>query len=441
MPREDELEVSATIDDFDPRLGEFERETLHDAGIERALLGGALQGDHMSRWFALNVPASAFNRAFHQTVAAEIIHSVKGGTLPDMQTIRSRLAARGALTESTADMLDEIELNAFSSAMVKTHADIILGYAALRSVRARALGVVKLCDQAEDLDKVLEKAFAIGRNLPRMGTDTVMSGEFDFHALSHRVPGVPTPWTTINAAAGGGGWYYGEMSLVMGARGSGKTGCLIDSAIRAARANCPPAIVTLEMTSQQIVRRQLKNLCGMDRPPFDVTKLEEWDQAVATVRDMNIPIYDPRQMTGGSRDIEKMVAWAHDVRVSLGVKCLFIDYAQKLTTSRKGENRTREMDLCADMIDDLAKTTNMAVIVGSQRSQDANNRGAWRSKDSIKWEDNAALVIEVRRKQGENEGKFVVSKNREDHEPWFKVAFDGPRVKYTEMAYDPYADE
>jgi replicative DNA helicase len=87
---------------------EFERETLHDLKLEMSLIGGALQGDAMSRWFSLNVPPTAFYRKFHQIVAGEIINLVKDGILPDYDAIRAKLEFKGMLDESTREMLEEI---------------------------------------------------------------------------------------------------------------------------------------------------------------------------------------------------------------------------------------------------------------------------------------------------------------------------------------------
>lgn len=429
-------------DDEDPALSQaFERETLHSVELEMMLLGGALQGDHMARWFALNVPPSAFYRQFHRVVASEITAMVGDGILPDINALRARLAARDALTQSTITQLDEIECCAFSSAMVKAHAEVILGFATRRSLRARAQAIMNLCDSgAEDLDKIIQKGFSLVRNLPKIGTDTVMSADFDFMSLGAKLPGVPTPWKQLNDACNGAGWYLGDMAIVMGHRGSGKTGTLIDAAITAHRAGHRPAYITLEMTAENIVKRQLKSLCGMDKPPKDALRFAEFQDAVEFVKDMNMPIYDPRQMAGGSRSVEGVASWCHDMHSTHGVNLFLVDYAQKLTSNRKTENKTREMDYCADILDDVAKTTGAAIVVGSQRSIDGHNKNDWRSKDSIKWEDNAALVVQLRRKPDEDEAKINISKNREDFEPSFPVKFIGPQVKYVETDYDPFAD-
>ncbi len=424
--------------ELNSQFASFERETLGDYRLEMTLLGGALRGDSMTRWFALNVPASVFTRNLHTTIASEIIAMVQENQLPDVNAIRSRIGAKGLLSEAMKDVLDVIEME-FSSAMVKTHAGMVIGFATLRSLRSRAKAVFDLCDQAADLDQILEKAFAMPRNLPKIGTDTIMSAEFDFGSLGQKAPGVPTPWKTLNDACRGAGWYFGEYAVVMGHRGTGKTGVMVDAAFAAHNAGVRPAYATLEMTADEVVKRQLRSLCGEDEPPRETVKYALFQEAQEAVKAMNMPIYDPRQMVGGDRSVEKLVSWAYDVRVTHGVQIVFIDYAQKLTTKRKGESRTREMDHCADMIDDLVKTTGMAAVVGSQRSVDQNAKGVWRSKDSIKWEDNAALVLELRRQKESNEAKLNVSKNRNGREPNFAALYLPDQVKYVEPDYDPFA--
>lgn len=432
------MALSVEFEQEEQQLGGYERETLHHYDLERQLIGGALMGDSMGRWFAINVPASSFYRDFHKMVAAEICAMVKEGITPDFESMRARLSAKGRLDETTIVMLNEIEDTAFSSAMVKQHASMVIGFATLRSIRHRANGIMQMCDRADDLDSILAKAFAIARNLPKIGTDTVMSGEFDFNKLGARTPGIPTPWKTINSACKGSGWYFGEYAVVMGHRGSGKTGVLIDAAITAHKAGFKPAIATLEMTAEQVVGRMVKSICGHDSPPRDVLKYHEYEDACQIVREMNIPIYDSRQKGKIDRSIESLVAWTYDAQTTLGINWLGIDYAQKLTANRKLENNTRTQDYCADMLDDLVKQTNIAAVIGSQRSLDPNQKGVWRSKDSIKWEDNAALVLQLRRAQNEDTGKLVVSKNRHDREPSVNVKFLGAQVRYVEEDFDPY---
>jgi replicative DNA helicase len=268
-----------------------------------------------------------------------------------------------------------------------------------------------------------------------------MSGEFDFTKLGQVAPGVPTPWESLNAACRKAGWYFGESAIVMGNRGTGKTGTMIHAAFTAFKHGYKPAYATLEMTYEEVVKRQIRCLCGDDEPPRDTLRYAAFQAAVERVQAMNMPIYDPRQMVGGDRSVEKLVSWAYDIRTTHGVDILFVDYAQKLVSKRKSEGRTREMDYCADMIDDLTKQTGMAAVVGSQRTEDQNTKGAWRSKDSIKWEDNAALVVQLRKPKESDDAKINVSKNRNGREPNFPVKFIGPEVKYVETDYDPFADE
>jgi len=373
-------------------------------------------------------------------MAREIHACVDAGLDPNLEILTAKLKERKVLDEiGGQNYVEQVAEYVPSPSKIRDYASIVLDNAVKRSLEYRCRDLIGTIHSGDaEVSDILAEAFKMGRNLPQIGTDTVMSSEVDVEALATRHAGILTPWPTLNMACRGSGFYYGETTIIIGHRGTGKTGILVQAMIEAWKAGKKPFYATLEMTAEEIVLRQVQSLCGFTRPPSTTENWALWDDAVKFVKKMNIPIYDPRKMIGGDRSVDKFCSWAEDAVSNLGCDCGFLDYAQKLTGKGKSENRTREMDYCADRIDDLVKTTGLSLPVGSQRSVDAHNKNDWRSKDSIKWEDNAGLVLQIRRPPNETVGKLFCSKNRHGEEPVIPVHFIGPKVRHVED--DPFAE-
>jgi replicative DNA helicase len=422
----------------------YERETMSSVQTEQALLGGVLFDGSMAGWFAANVPPGVFTRRSLRTIAAEVLEMARAGMRPDMIALRTRMASKGLLSpdeRDLADDLDVIEANSYSAAMVKQHGNIVLGYAAARTLRHRAIQLVKAANADPDLDRLLDMGFKLCRNLPKVGTDTVWTADINIDQLYERHSGIPTPWPTLNTACRNGGWYLGDLNVLMANRGTGKTGALVHSAFVGHRNDAKPAYITLELTSKEITQRMMQFLTGMQHPPSDLTQQGDWNHAQELIRAMNMPIYDPRDQGDyqSAMTVEKVVEWCKDMHEIHGRNMFLIDYGGLLRVKRGNKEKVHDQDHCAHECFQLAKSTGAAVIVATQKSQNVHEKNEWRSALSIMWENNAALVFQIRRKREDQTGKGVVSKNRHGTEPAFDLVFTGAHVRHDED-YDPYAD-
>ncbi len=296
----------------------------------------------------------------------------------------------------------------------------------------------------ERLEDALGQAFDLPRGLPSAGTDTVRTSEIDPDDESHVQRGVTSGILSLDLVCPGGGYYVAEPSLVVASRGGGKTAWMVNSCVAGARAGHKAGYATLEMPAAKIVRRMVQSICGWSHRPGLSGKLQaEYDRAKQAVRDLDIPIYDPSGRAGGDRTVEGLVAWAVDLKSTRGLDCLYVDYVQKLSSSaRRFDNRTRELDHVADELEWLAKRAGVAIVQGSQLTADPTGKGLGRAKDSIRFEDNAALVLQPKRDKEGDGARVTVTKNRHGEEPSLPLKWNRMHVRYEDEggAYDPYAD-
>jgi replicative DNA helicase len=410
--------------------------------MEMCVLASVLiGGGKASQWFERNVPVSAFYRPAHRTIAKAVCEMVREGIEVDLATLKARLMFSGVLADiGGEEYIVQIFDHLPSASNLRHYANVMLGLAARREIVERCKSVIREAEADDtDLDEIQERAFRIGRDLPLLGTDTVSAADFDLVNEDPAAQGIKTPWPSLDYMTDGG-WYRREMAMIVAKRGTGKTAIMVDSAIKAHQAGFKPAYATFEMGGKDILKRCLQNLCGFSKRP----KVDGWvPMFLSTVEDverMAMPIYDPTARRGGNRSVESLCSWAEDLHSSQGFDVLFVDYAQKLSSKRKAENRTREMDFAADELHDLAKRLNIAIVVGSQKTNDLHDKNEWRTKDSIKWEDNAGLVLHVKREENSDAATIVVAKNRHGAPGEFDSTWNKRRVRYEEEEVDPYAE-
>jgi replicative DNA helicase len=422
-----------------------EFEPRHSEEAERALLGSAFRSTIAARWLAAKIPPEAFYRPAHRKIA-EAIHALVrldfGFEDDAPQVIQTYLQNEGDPKDvGGLEYLRQIDQYMPSGANVRHFGEQVLTHYQMRTYQERAAKLWNVAQNGRP-DKAHELAFGIGRNVVGIGTDTLRSSEIDIDDQNEQVRGVTTGIYPVDQACQGFGYYSGEVSVIVGKRGTGKTAWMVNSAIAAARAGNRVGYVTLEMPAVAIQRRMVQSLCGWSkRPDFSLQELADYDEAKKQVEGWDVSFYQHTKRKNGDRTVESVCAWAMEVKDTLGLGVLFVDYAQKLQTARKMENRTRELDYIADELDDLAKRIDCPVIVGSQASEVPGSK-EWRTKDSIKFEDNAALVLYVQRDpQDWTKATAKIGKNRHGEDGIkFPLTFNGRFVRYECWEEDPYAE-
>ena len=171
-----------------------------------------------------------------------------------------------------------------------------------------------------------------------------------------------------------GGLKKGSIYFIGARPGMGKTTFAINIAnYLAVKEKLPVVIFSLDDTKEQLVNRILANEAKVDsvklrRGLLDEDTLAKIEQASENVGNGFMVIDDTPGIS--VEDISKKL----NDSIMDGVKVVFIDYLQLLTTREKAKSKDEEMDHICRMLKEMAVKHDVAVIVLSQISKSADAR-------------------------------------------------------------------
>lgn len=186
--------------------------------------------------------------------------------------------------------------------------------------------------------------------------------------------GIPTGLQRLDALTGG--WRGGQLVVLAGRPGTGKSATMLHFARAAAASGVPVCVFALEMPAGQLAGRMLVGGSGVDSQAFRVGSVDTagWSQLEQAGAELSaIPVYlnDRANITIGA--IRSQCKAMHR-RGKCGM--VVIDYLQLLDTSTRNPNSTREREIAAASRSAklLAKELDVPVILLSQLSRDIEKR-------------------------------------------------------------------
>jgi replicative DNA helicase len=214
----------------------------------------------------------------------------------------------------------------------------------------------------------------------------------------------------------------GQLVVVGGLTGAGKSVLLGDFFRTWMNLKVPAALVTLEMTRDEVWLRQASAACSVDHKrlkagqltDIDWSKLARW---VGNTDDAPSWVCDKPRMTLAEIDALTIIGVAEH-----GWQAVIVDYAQ--IVRHKAGTREREVAEIAAGLKEIARNAKIPVVVGAQLNREANKRisGAPKMSDlreSAALEHEADVAILVHRPDYDDpksarvgEADFHVEKNR-----------------------------
>ena len=186
--------------------------------------------------------------------------------------------------------------------------------------------------------------------------------------------GIPTGLRRLDALTGG--WRGGQLVVLAGRPGTGKSATMLHFARAAAASGVPVCIFSLEMPAGQLAGRMLVGGAGVDSQAFrvgsvDTTGWSQLEQAGAELSAIPVYLNDRANITIGA--IRSQCKAMHR-RGRCGM--VIIDYLQLLDTSTRNPNSTREREIAAASRSAklLAKELDVPVILLSQLSRKVEER-------------------------------------------------------------------
>lgn len=354
----------------------------------------------------------------------EIAPGVSGGEY------LKRLYVHGAGVGDVADAVETLLDLSRKAAIERIGSNAMF---AARSTRA-AHEIVR-----ETIEQLQAIPGAIGKTYRRKSSASAIDGLFEF-LTSEGTHCIPTGLLALDTAVGG--WPRGELSVVAGRPGMGKSALGVHAARVAAEAGLNVLVGSLEMTEEQIMARLICDVAFDDGNPLPVfyssimrrkiapgsTFWPRVEKAAAKVRRLPIHIIASRSMSAESICENARQYAAELAREGKTLDLVIVDHIGLVTpSSRYAGTRHREVAEITNALATLAKDLTVAVIALSQLNRQVLQDGEKRPslghlKDSGSIEEDASLVILAHRPAYYLEGgaatqkahdlELIVAKNR-----------------------------
>lgn len=439
-----------------------DRRIPQDIEAERALLGSLLIDPQAIVDVAPLVAEEDFFRGAHKIIYAAmlIVHARRDPT--DLVLVSAELEAN-----ETSDKIGGVEyLTSLiaatpSSVHAASYARQVSRCATLRRLlQATAVAADAVYDHGNDADKAIEAAhaalFAIA---PRgqseyVSLSHVMSGYADrIDSVSREDAhgeGTPTGFKLLDRLTGG--FQRGELIVLAGRPGHGKSAMGVQMALGAAKLGYPTCIATLEMTQMQLAHRLVSGYSGVDgqRLRTGWIREEEW-QPIATAIGVlsETPVYlddTPAQsITDIRQRARRLVSRLRYEGKELGL--VVVDYLQLVrATVKRGEGRVQEVGVISGELKAMAMELNVPVLACAQLSRAVENRNGNRPqlsdlRESGSIEQDADVVMFLHREElydsntpRKGLADLLVAKHRAGPLADFVVQYDAPTTTFKNLA-------
>ena len=257
--------------------------------------------------------------------------------------------------------------------------------------------------------------------------------------------GISTGFTKLNERTGG--FHGGELILIAGRPGMGKSSFAVNIAEHVAiNDNRTVAIFNLEMPREQIVNRIICSQALVDSQKIRTGTLtgDDWEKIGEVVNKVaSAPVYidDTASVT-----VAQIRAKCRRLKQTRNLELIVIDYLQLMQSSGRADNRQQEISEISRSLKILAKELNVPIIALSQLSRASESRSDKRPmlsdlRESGAIEQDADMVMflyrdEYYNKDTENRlAECIIAKNRNGETGMFNLAWQGTFTKFSNVEY------
>lgn len=447
------------------------RETLPcDLEMEKSIIGHVLSKGNSAALDAISLDASHFfdptNRAIWEAI--KFLDGI--GRPCDPVSVASRLN-------------DEKKLNGIGGTSQLVELGLgtpYLGETVLRSYVARLTSLWKArqfigaCQvgQAEMRDGGLEDVEGVIHRFDSVITELITTASkhepVSFHdAVEGAIKSITSPDHSVATKTGfsnldrhiGGGLHPGDLVIVAGRPGMGKTAFLLNLLINIARKDnaAPCAMFSLEMPLLQLATRVLcteASLKMSDVRSGNITP-DGWSNltdAATNLSNVRLWIDDSsgisiQELRSKIRHIKRR---ARKDGIDKQLCVVGIDYLQ-LMRGEKSQNREQEVSGITRALKALAKEENVCIVVLSQLNREVEKQSGRRPqlkdlRESGAIEQDADMVLFLYRAgyydadEDQKEAEIIIAKQRNGETMTVKAFWDAIRMRYTDLEYGTYED-
>lgn len=368
----------------------YDRPLPANLDCERFILGSILiNGECFDKVAAILDPADFLlekhKRIFHRMT--EIAHS---GERIDRVTLANALMNAGQL-ESVDGFAYLVSLDQDLPRIenIESYIRIVQDKSTKRrAIFAYQQAIDELMLDAEDAPELLEKSehmiSALRADRKDGGFKTPMqvideAGGVDAFLSPRTLAGIPTPWHGLNLMLTGGGFSPGQLVVVGGRPGAGKTGIAANVAVGCVQKWLRCAYVSLEMTSADMLRRMicsrasvnLKKLSHMESAPMEREYIAEALDELAAPDHPGLLMWKNQ-----TASVLALRAELRREAAKAPIAMVVVDYLQLMESisGKRDQNRNNEISEMSRGLKLLAMELKCVVIVLSQLSRDSEKQ-------------------------------------------------------------------
>ena len=352
--------------------------------IECAVLGAIMIDKDAYAEVEDNITENTFSDPRNKLVF-RAIQSLALKDLPiDILTVIEELSRLNLLEEAGGPgYVTELSSRVASSANIEYHSKIIAQKETARDlILIASIMSEKAQDNTEDIDDVKEEAERKLYDLGQKGIVTeiiplIMSLKAslkqiqDAHSNQNGLTGVPSAFPTLDEITAG--FQASDLIILAGRPAMGKTGLAVNMAFNIASLNIPVAFFSLEMSHVQLTNRIISSVCEIEGSKLLRGNLTppEWAKIDKSINAMDKELYIDD--TPGL-SLQQLRSKARFLVRQKGVKIIFIDYLQLLTTTVRYNSRQEEVGGISSGLKALAKELNVPIIALAQLNRGVDAR-------------------------------------------------------------------
>jgi replicative DNA helicase len=359
--------------------------------LERSILGALIvDNSAVDEVMQIIKSASVFYKQQHIYVFEAISDLYLKNQPIDILTVSDKLTSLGLLDKVGGEFfVIELTQGIGSSAHAEFHSRIIVQRWIKRQLIKTANEASALCyDERSDVFDIenfietkldaIREGYTSGKNVLTMAqasAKVVERVEVLCNLVDGSITGVPTGFSRLDKVTGG--WQDSDLIIIAGRPGMGKSALCSATISACAVKNMPVGVISLEMSTQQLVTRLMANnsnfhLNQLFRHGFEKHKISEYMPKLLNLRDRlsDWPVYFEDTP---SLDIRAVKAKARLWKRKHGIKLLIVDYLQLIQDSTKNV-REQEISI-SQQLKAIAKELQIPVIALSQLSRAVETRG------------------------------------------------------------------
>lgn len=427
---------------------------LYSPESEQAVIGGLLiDPNAVDRLGALR-PEHCYDDA-HRTILAEILMMVSDGRPVDAVTVAEALEARG-VSEKTGGLayLGELIQTTPSARNIGHYARTVAAKALERQLlgASETIREIVTTGSGTTTDKLMAAQHAVmaiseasASRAPRLMCDVLTPiVETLERRASGEKGGLPTGFADIDCKLSGG-MKPGNLVIIAGRPGMGKTSLAVQAAFNAAISGAPALVLSMEMSDAELADRLIA-LAGNVQLSSVLAGDMEGDSGdrilcgVGRLRDLPLIIDDQ-----GGLSLFDVATKARSVKRKHGLSLLVVDYLQLMVGD--GDNRNQQIEQISRGLKGLAKELQIPVIALSQLSRKCEERTNKRPmpsdlRESGALEQDADVILMVYRDEQYNEdspdkgtAEVIVAKNRQGNTGMVRLMFRGETTSFADLAH------